>query len=325
MRTSSPSPSWNRQTKYGLACLLLAVASGCASGDSPPVAPPPDPPVVLQRTRLNVPYATADTVQRLDLYLPATGNGPFPVVLWIHGGYWEFGSKDLDSTRVPRSLTTRGYAVAAIGYRVATVARYPGAVQDVKAAVRFLRANATAYGLRADRIGAWGESAGGHLAAMLGLSGGASVFEDAALGNASQSSRVQAVVNWYGPAELLTMDADDASVGCPFAFDVGWDSPTFGAGLWLGARLSTIPARAREASPVTWASSDDAPMLIQHGRLDCIVSVPQSRRLRDAMRAVMDVSRVEYDEFPSDGHGGGTFDSAPNVNRIVAFLDRWLK
>jgi dipeptidyl aminopeptidase/acylaminoacyl peptidase len=160
---------------------------------------------------------------------------------------------------------------------------------------------------------------------MLGLSGGAGVFEDAALGNATQSSRVQAVVNWYGISEILTMDADDASVGCPLAGGVGWDSESWSAATWLGARPSLVPDRAREASPVTWASADDPPMLLQHGRLDCIVSVPQSRRLRDAMRRVMDASRVEYDELPNENHGGGAFETTANLDRVVGFLDRWLR
>jgi acetyl esterase/lipase len=285
----------------------------------------PAPPVSVPRVSLDVAYASVAQAQKLDIYLPETGTGPYPVVVWIHGGGWSGGSKALDAASVQRQLTTRGYAVASVEYRLSGVARYPAAVQDVKAAIRFLRANATKYSLRGDRIAAWGNSAGGHLAAMLALSGGASVFDDAALGNATESSRVQALVDWFGPSDLLMMDADGATQGCPVYNGTGHDAAGSPEGIFLGSRPSLAPAKAREASPMTWVTADDPPALIEHGGRDCTVPTGQGKRLRDAMRAVMDTSRVAWAELPNDGHGGVGFEAAANMNLVAAFLDKYLK
>jgi acetyl esterase/lipase len=235
------------------------------------------------------------------------------------------GSRALDAASVQRKMTARGFAVATLDYRLSGAAKYPAAVQDVKAAIRYLRANATRFAIRGDRIAAWGSSAGGHLAAMLGVTGDVTQFDDALLGNATQSSRVQAVVNWFGPSDLLFMDADAATQGCPVFNGTGHDNAASPEGAFLGAKPSTVPVRAREASPTNWLTADDAPMLLQHGARDCTVSINQGRRLRDALRVVLDTARVQWTELPNDGHGGVGFDAAANVTIVNAFLDRWLR
>ena len=302
--------------------LTLLACSGAQDGPSEPIVTPTP---TLQRELLDLPYASVSRAQRLDLFLPATGAGPFPVLVWIHGGGWAAGSKNLSPTGIQRQMTARGYAVASVEYRLSGEAKYPAAVLDVKAAIRFLRANATRFALNSDRIAVWGSSAGGHLAALVGVTGGVALFDDATLGNATQSSRVQAVVDWFGPSELLQMDADGAAQGCPLFGGVGHDNSNSPEGLWLGGKPSALPARAREASPVTWVSTDDAPALVQHGGIDCTVPTAQGRRFRDALRTALDTSRVIWIELPNSGHGGPAFESAANVLVVAAFLDRWLR
>ncbi len=304
--------------------LLLVTAAACSDSTRSPVAVVATDSIPASRALLDVAYAPAPA-QRIDLYYPPSGNGPFPLVVWIHGGGWSAGSKALSATSPQRQMVAQGYAVASVEYRLSGVARYPAAVLDVKAAIRFLRANSTRFFVRTDRIAAWGSSAGGHLAAMLGVTGGVATFEDASLGNPTTSSRVQAVVDWFGPSDLLTMDLDGATQSCPVFGGLGHDHPSSPEGLFLGGRPSAIPSVAREASPVTWVSADDPPHLIQHGGRDCTVPTNQGRRLRDLLRASLDSSRVSWTELPNDGHGGGGFESTANVATVRSFLDRWIR
>ncbi|NIA21582.1 MAG: alpha/beta hydrolase fold domain-containing protein [Anaerolineaceae bacterium] len=137
----------------------------------------------------------------LDLYVPEKAEGPLPLVVWVHGGGWRAGNK-----RFCRALpmTRRGYAVASIGYRLSGEAPMPAQIYDCKAAVRWLRAKAGKYNIDPKRIGAWGASAGGHLVALMGTSGGLKDLEGD-LGNADQSSRVQAVCDFFGPSDLISI------------------------------------------------------------------------------------------------------------------------
>jgi acetyl esterase/lipase len=309
---------------------ILAVAgmvflSGCKNASDDGGGPDPDPLPLFPRTFTNVAYVAGGVAQRFDLYLPDTGRGPFPLVVWIHGGGWSAGSRDLNATSPQRQIVARGFALASIDYRLSGGAKYPAAVNDVKAAIRFFRANAATYKINPDRIAAWGSSAGGHLAAMLGVTGDIIRFDDAALGNPTQSSRVQAVVNWFGPSDLLQMDADGAAQGCALFSGFGHDNINSPEGAFLGGKPSLVADRAREASPVTWVSVDDAPMFLQHGGRDCTVSIGQGRRLRDALRGVMDTSRVPWTELPNDGHGGAGFETSANVALVTTFLNRWLR
>ena len=297
--------------------LLTACGSAAADG---PAAPGP-----IERTRLDVRYATQSEAQRLDLYLPATGDGPFPLIVWIHGGGFSGGTKSVSAGDAARRLVTKGFAVASLEYRLSGEALFPAAVLDLKAAVRHLRANAATYRIVPDKIGAWGSSAGGHLAAFLGVTGGVAEFDDATLGNASQSSRVQAVVDWYGPADMLQMEPDAMAQGCPRFGGTGHDDANSPEGRWLGGKPSSIPAVAMKASPVTWASADDPPFIIQHGGQDCSVPTNQGRRMRDALLPVLGASKVSWTEFPTDGHGGPSFGTTANLDVVAAFFERWIR
>ena len=160
----------------------------------------------ITRKWQDIAYADQSPAQKLDIYLPETGDGPFPVILSIHGGAFSGGDKrDGQVTPMLEGLK-RGYAVVSINYRLSGESIWPAQINDCKAAVRWIRANAGHYKLAADKIAAWGGSAGGHLSAMLGTSGDVAALEDLSQGNAQQSSRVQVVVDWFGPTNFLTMD-----------------------------------------------------------------------------------------------------------------------
>jgi acetyl esterase/lipase len=253
---------------------------------------------------------------KLDVYVPekvAEGERARPLVVWIHGGGWQSGSKD----RCPAArLVLDGYVVASIQYRLTDVAAWPAQIQDCKGAIRWLRANAQKYGIDGERVGVWGASAGGHLAAMLGMT---VPRDDANLegevgGNGLESSGVQAVVNWFGPADLVKMvevlhadeDGDDGAMA-----------------RFAGGRVSERMEVLRQASPVVYASRDDAPMLIMHGTDDRLVPLEQSRLLRDALQRVG--ARVELVEKADSGHGNGEFLRLTTLAEVKRFFDVQLK
>ncbi|MCK5643637.1 MAG: alpha/beta hydrolase fold domain-containing protein, partial [Gammaproteobacteria bacterium] len=181
----------------------------------------------------------------LDLYLPLDAAEPLPVIAWIHGGGWKGGSKG--SGGKARAMLERGYAVVDVAYRLSGEAIFPAQVQDCKAAIRWIRANAAKYGLDADRIGVWGGSAGGHLVAFLGTSGDIAEFETKT--NAKYSSGVQAVCDWYGPTDLLQMDAH-AVEGSRLIHD----SPDSPESRLVGGPIQQEPysSLARKANPIEY-------------------------------------------------------------------------
>ena len=236
----------------------------------------------------------------LDLYLPDPGSRPgqaWPVVLFLHGGGWGLGGRaevgppfdDWQPSFFER-LAQAGFAVASADYRLSGEAHFPAQLHDAKAAVRWLRRNAGEYGLAGDRIVAWGASAGGHLAALLGLTGDVPGLEGTvgeerlpgpgqpAAPSPAVSSKVAAVVDWYGPADLLTMDDQSDGTG-PFRHD----SPDSPESRLLGARLSDLPGLAQMASPVSHVWPGAPPFLIMHGTADRAVPLAQSQSLADAL------------------------------------------
>lgn len=270
----------------------------------------------------DVVYATVkgadgeDLPLKLDLYVPekvAEGERARPLVVWIHGGGWQGGSKD----RCPANrLVLDGYVVASIQYRLTDVAPWPAQIQDCKGAIRWLRANAEKYGIDGARIGVWGASAGGHLAAMLGMTTPKDdlVLEGDVGGNASQSSGVHAVVNWFGPADLVKM-VDGIRLD-----DDGPDGPLTKL---AGGKLSEKMDVLKQASPVIYASRDDAPMLIMHGTDDRLVPLEQSVMLREALQK--SGARVELMEKANSGHGNGEFMRLTTLAEVKQFFDVQLK
>lgn len=241
----------------------------------------------------DIAYGEDAKYQSLDIKLPSPASEPVPLVIWIHGGGWKAGDKR--SPHPVSKLSEKGFAVASINYRLSTVAAYPAQLEDCQAAIRFLREKSEEYRIDANRVGIWGGSAGGHLAAMLGVT---SDSDD------ENAVKVQAVCDWCGPVDLVR------AVG-----DAPKDSPVeIGELLWqlvLGPKARdrrqrnslNLPARVRllkAASPIEFVTGGEPPFLVAHGATDTTVPIAQSRRFVAALRdAGVDVT---FREVAGAGH-----------------------
>jgi acetyl esterase/lipase len=288
-----------------LATALAACLGSCADGTSPPSEPPAPTPQPAADYR-DLAYTSVPRRLALDLYTPA-GTAPFPVVVWIHGGSWVSGSRDIFPGHPALRLRDRGYAVATIDYRLVPEGFFPAQAHDCKAALRWLRGNADRYGLDPNRVAAWGASAGGHLAALLGTSGGVPSLEDPAQGHPGESSRVQAVVDWFGPTDYRLADAEQQLT----------------AALLLGCPIALCPEKAALASPVSHVDGTDPPFLIQHGTADRVVPIVHSERLHGELLAA--AVRSTLTRLDGAGHATIEFLAPENLARIDAFLDAELR
>jgi acetyl esterase/lipase len=226
-----------------------------------------------------------------DLYIPASAPGPLPVIVWLHGGGWRFGDRRVGPDLL-RFFASSGFAMASLDYRLTTEAIFPAQIEDVKAGIRWLRAVAPEYNLDSNRIGLWGASSGGHLAALAATSG-PGVFETAADPYARYSSAVHAVAVGYPPTDFLQIDAhrdptgrpsdDPESIELP-AHARSADAKSFESRL-VGAPIETCPEKVRAANPMTYVKPGLPPFLIVHGLSDTTVPVHQSLLLYEALAA----------------------------------------
>ena len=252
--------------------------------------------------------AVGDAELKLDLAVPKEGDGPFPVVVCIHGGAWR-GGKRQDLTQTLDVLAGRGYVAAAIGYRLVPAAKFPAQIEDCKAAVRWLRANAKKYKIDAERIGAVGFSAGAHLACLLGVTDKDDGLEGNG-GNAEQSSRVQAVVSFFGPTDLNTKDwAEEIETGILVPF--------------VGASYADKPELYRKLSPINYVTKDAPPFLFFHGTEDKLVGIRHSRSLAAKLKSVGVPAKVV--EMEGEAHGWRGEKLIDSFKQTVVFFNETLK
>ncbi|MBK9208701.1 MAG: alpha/beta hydrolase [Anaerolineales bacterium] len=266
-------------------------------------------------------YASGSDAQKLDLYIPTAGTGPFPVVIMVHGGGFMFGDKaDGAGLTGVDQLLAAGYAVASINYRLSAEAQYPAQIYDAKASVRFLRANAEKYNLDPENFGAWGASAGGNLVSLLGTTCGVAELEGD-LGNAEQSSCVQAVVDWFGPIDFLKMDEQFAGTSCEQSHNDA-NSPE---SKLVGAEIQSVPELVKTTNPMNYIDATDSPFFIENGTADCNISPVQNKDLDDALTAAIGADKVTYVSLEGAGHGGTQFETEENLKLVIGFLDTHLK
>ncbi len=290
-----------------------------------PDAPPPANTEHIKRKSFDVPYAQVSPAQKLDIYLPDQGEGPFPVIMAIHGGAF-MGCDKADMQVIPMlEGLKRGYAVVSINYRLSWQAKFPALVQDAKAAVRWVRGNAQHYKIDPNRIAAWGGSAGGYLATMLGTSTGISELEDLSLGNPDQPCHVQAVVTWYGPANFLKMDEQLAAMGKLPPPGLRHSEPNSPESLLLGQTITEIPERVKAANPETYIRPGAPPFLLQHGTNDVTVPAMQSIHLAAKLEQALGKANVTLELLEGAEHADPSFETAENVKKVLDFLDRVLK
>ncbi len=246
--------------------------------------------------------------QKFDLFVPKSEK-PLPLIIWVHGGAWEGGSKEGNPAV---ALLSKGFAVAGINYRLSKHAPFPAQIHDCKAAVRHLRANAKKYNLDADHIGVWGASAGGHLVALMGTSDGVKDLEGDG-GNLKESSRVQAVCDWFGPTDLLKLSPAGGSPNAVTRL--------------IGGDLGVKKDLTASANPITHIGKDDSPFLIIHGDKDRLVPLSQSELLHEALKKAG--VETELVIFKGAGHYDQEFrtqiTATENRDKAAKFFDKHLK
>ncbi len=288
--------SRNKFRRLGSAALLLLASAATARGQV--------------ETAHDLVYARAgDTELKLDLARPSQGDGPFPAIVAIHGGGWKGGNK-ADLRPLLSGLAAKGYVAISPRYRFSQDAPFPAQIQDVKAAVRWLKQHASEYKVDPARVGATGFSAGGHLALLLGVTGPDDGLEgDVPADTPAVDTKVRAVVNFFGPTDLAA--ADIPTVVLPLVHDL------------LGGSAAEKPEAARKASPLTYVSAGDAAILTFQGTKDPLVPYTQAIKLGEAQTAAGVPGRVEL--LVGAGHGWNGEDLTRTVEQSVVFFDQILK
>jgi acetyl esterase/lipase len=259
-----------------------------------------------RRTHLDVVYATVDGRDlALDLHWPAGETDP-PLLVWVHGGRWSSGTK----SQVPPVFAENGFAVASLDFRQSTDARFPAQVHDIKAAVRFLRANASRFGYRADRIAIGGYSSGGHLAALVGVTNGNRELEGDVGSHPQESSAVQAILSVAGASNLTTILAQST----PFGLEVREPSLV----QLLGALPDRVAELARLASPVLHVDAGDPPLVLVHGDQDVQMPINQAHELVGAYEK--NGLEVHFEVVHGGEHLGNAFYTPEHLEPTLAFL-----
>lgn len=256
----------------------------------------------------DIEYARAEgTSLALDLYNPDHQTGP--LIVYIHGGAWRSGSKK----EMPlQDLVDFGCPVATVDYRLSTVAKFPAQIHDIKAAIRYLRANAQKLGIDAKQIVVSGSSAGGHLAALVGVTNGHRELEGDLGDFRNQSSDVQGIISFFGASDLTTI----LNQSTPHGLSVR--EPALD--LLLGAQPDKVPDLARLASPVFHVDKDDPPLLLFHGDQDPQMPINQSHELQGAYEKAGIGSKVQFKVLHGSAHGGKSFYAPEQMQIIKSFL-----
>jgi acetyl esterase/lipase len=276
----------------------------------------------IHRKYLDIPYASQSPSQKLDIYLPPEGGGPFPTLIFVHGGAFILGDKRDAQLLQAIDGINRGYAVVSVEHRLAGEVKYPAGLFDVKSAIRYLRASAPVYKLDADRFALYGDSAGGHYAVMAAATQGNPAFEDFSAGNTGYSSAVQVVASRFGVYDFA-IQREKGSKNPPEA------DPNFEAIdiAMFGAPSRDIGGLMHFTNVLNFITPDFPPCFLQHGSDDKTVNVENSYRLNERIKAVCGADRVEMVIFEGYDHGGIDlkWNAPENDDMVFAFLDKHLK
>jgi acetyl esterase/lipase len=278
--------------------LLAFVLTDSARGQAPVASKNPN--VTLETDLV---YRTVgDQKIKLDLAYPKVGKGPFPVIVCVHGGAWRMGSKR-DLRGWIEHLADQGFVAASVGYRLVPDVKWPGQVEDVQTAVRWLRTNGAKYNLDPKRVGAMGFSAGGHLVSFLGMIDKHDGFECKECAEAS--SKVNCVVNFFGPVDLCYYGSDESAQNAVF-------KPM------LGHRFDENQECYKKASPINYITKETTPFLIFHGTEDRLVPIDQSRKLHEKLKGAGVASKLI--EFKGEDHGWGGENNRISTKATVEFF-----
>jgi acetyl esterase/lipase len=260
----------------------------------------------LPNIRKDIEFAEVDGYSlKLDLHLPRS-DARSPLIVWVHGGAWRSGSR----SNMPLPLIAKGYAVASVDYRLSTVAKFPAQIHDIKAAIRFLRARGSEWNLPTEKIVIAGESAGGHLAALLGVSNGHAELEGTVGSDRNRSSAVQGIISFFGGSNLTTI----LEQSTPHGLNVRVPA----LDLLLGGQPKDRPEAARLASPVVHVDPNDPPLLLFHGDQDPQMPINQSHELCGAYEKLN--LPVQFVVVHGAVHGGAAFYDAEQTAIVERFL-----
>lgn len=262
----------------------------------------------LKHKVLGIPYAEKTEYEILDLYFPDTGQGPFPVIVDVHGGGWFYGSRSSERMEPVLDGLKRGYAVASVDYTLSSYGQFPLQVYELKAAIRFLRANAEKYNLDADKIVLWGLSAGAHLSMIASQSGDEELL-DLSMGNAGFSSKAAAAVTLYGPVDLTSGDitsGDSAEAKL------------------LGGAVCDKMDLAEKADPRSYIKRDGPPLFLQYGNADGIVPLAHAYAIQ---KSLIDAGRKQdfFEIIDGAKHADSKFRTRENTDKIFEFIQAQLK
>jgi acetyl esterase/lipase len=267
----------------------------------PPQGPGANVPTGPMPTHADLEYAPPDPPtsngHKLDLYVPSGVIGPRPVVIWTGGSAWMADTGKRSAPGVAARLTPAGYVVAGVSIRSSSQVKFPGQLHDIKAAIRWVRASATKYGLDADRIAIMGDSSGGWTTAMAALTGDAPEMEGT-VGVSGVRSDVQAAVAFYPPTDFLAMDTW-AVRKCELPRC--HDDATSPESQLVGCAIQTCLDKARAANPVRYVTAADPPMMILHGASDSLVPHNQGEQLYMALNK--GCREATFISLPKAGHG----------------------
>lgn len=273
----------------------------------------------IKRKVLDVAYDTASPAQKLDLYFPETSDGPFPLVLHIHGGGFGMGDKRDDHMDTYLKLLDYGLAVGSIEYRLSGEAIFPAAVLDCRQAVRFVRRHAADYSIDPERIGVLGGSAGGNLSAMLGMNIPDGAFPGEEGMTFDESCAVRFAIDQFGPIDFRRMDDQARSNGVSFA---DHDEASSAESSYMGGALPTLSDEwLAKANPTTYISKAMAPLLVQHGCLDRLVPFAQSVEFVHAICRKLGYGRVDFVPLPTADHEDKQYGEEWNLR----YLAQWIR
>ena len=298
---------WNKC--FLLAAVLITTASAAEGQDG--AAIPFEKDVIYSHA--------GGEVLKVDVARPASGIGPFPVILCIHGGGWQLGNKSIYG-EIIRAFARRGYVAASLDYRLTPRFRWPAQIQDVKCAIRYLRAHASEYRIDPNRFAVLGDSAGGHLALMAGLTDARDGLEGPSCGDPNISSRVQAVVDFFGPTDLTSMRVPPEGERLVIQAYGGDSNHVL---FDLTGSMDRSGPIFRKISPVNYVDPADCPVLIFHGTADPLVPLEQSQLLDRALEKAGVPHRLEI--VDGGGHGWTGTKLEQSLRLAMEFLDKTLK
>ncbi len=288
-----------------LICLSLIVLAWCSTStitDS----------TSTSRKFLDVVYANQSDTQKLDIYLPE-GTGSFPVIIAIHWWAFMMGNKEGGDVKPMIEAVKKWYAVVAVNYRLSNEAKFPAAIQDIQKAITFIKQNAKTYNLNGNKIATWWDSAGGNLAALAGTMW-------------TGDTKVQAVIDWFGPIYFSTMDEQ---------FKALWVTPKMGNTnsqnspeskyLWQVIWTAEAEPLVKQASPQTYITKDSPAFFIQHGTLDTNIPITQSENFAKALQEAIWTDKVIFEKIQGAGHWWAQFETQENIDKVFVFLDKYLK